>query len=76
MMPPQGYGFARNLSLVQITGDELPLLAQDMPLAFRKLGTQWQAVAVLGLVPSVNLHVLAAGAGVSCLRCYAATHSS
>jgi hypothetical protein len=57
----QGYGFARNLSLVQITGDELPLLAQDMPLAFRKLGTQWQAVAVLGLVPSVNLHVQADG---------------
>jgi hypothetical protein len=57
----QGYGFARNLSLVQITGDELPRLAQDMPVAFRKLGSQWQAVAVLGPVPGVNLYVQADG---------------
>ena len=57
----QGYGFARNLSLVQISGDELPRLAQDMPVAFRKVGTQWQAVAVLGPVPGVNLYLQADG---------------
>lgn len=57
----RGYGFARNLSLVPITGDELPRLAQDMTVAFCKKGTRWQAVAVLGPVPRVNLYVQADG---------------
>jgi len=57
----RGYGFARDIGLVPMTGDELPRLAQDMPVAFRKLGTQWQAVAVLGPVPGVNLQVQADG---------------
>ena len=57
----RGYSFARNTSLIAIAGDEMPSLAQDMPIAFGKRSTQWQAVAVLGPVPGVNLHVQADG---------------
>lgn len=53
----QGYGFARDISLVPIAAEELQALAQDIPVAFRKRGDQWQAVAVLGPMPEVNLQV-------------------
>lgn len=53
----RGYDFARDIGVVSIAGDELLRLVQDTPVAFRKLGTQWQAVAVLGPVPGVNLQV-------------------
>lgn len=59
--PAQAYGFARNLSLVPITADELPRLAKDMTVAFRKQGNQWQAVTLLGPMPGLNLQVQADG---------------
>lgn len=59
--PVQGYAFARQTGLAPIAADELPQLAQDVPVVFQKLGAQWQAVAVLGPVPMVNLQVEADG---------------
>lgn len=55
--PARNYLFSRHIGLVPIAAVELQQLAQDIPIVFRKRGDHWQAVAILGPAPEVNLFV-------------------
>jgi len=51
------FDFARRIVLQPLAVDEIPRVAQTVPVAFRRHEDSWQAVAVFGLADGVNRYV-------------------
>jgi hypothetical protein len=55
--PTTGFGFVRKMAVVPLAAAEIARVAQALPVLFYKVGARWQAVAVMGPVKGINVHV-------------------